>query len=74
MLYSVFVVFRQDFVLVEGHKITVGILAKPVGDAANNELVKKLAKHFGVSSSSIVIKSGHRSKEKIIDCIKGRNC
>jgi hypothetical protein len=44
-------------------------MAKPVDGAANIEIIKKLAKHFGVSSANIEIKSGHRSKEKIIEII-----
>ncbi|MFM8658708.1 MAG: DUF167 domain-containing protein [Candidatus Nitrosotenuis sp.] len=59
--------FRQDFVEVVGNHITIGVTAKPVGGEANKEIIKKLSKHFGVSSSNIVIKSGHKSKEKIIE-------
>lgn len=66
MLYSVSVVFRQDFVEVVGNHITIGIMAKPVDGQANKEIIKKLAKHFGVSSSSVVIKSGQKSREKIV--------
>jgi uncharacterized protein (TIGR00251 family) len=68
-LYSVSVVFRQDFVLVEGSHITVGVTAKPVGGDANKEIIKKLAKHFDISSVNVVIKSGHKSREKIIEII-----
>ncbi|NDB31866.1 MAG: DUF167 domain-containing protein [Nitrososphaeria archaeon] len=67
MLYSVSIVFRQDFVEVVDNHITIGVTAKPVGGKANKEIIKKLAKHFGVSSSNVVIKSGHKSKEKIIE-------
>lgn len=66
-MYFVSIVFRQDFVEVVGNHITIGVTAKPVGGEANKEIIKKLSKHFGVSSSNIVIKSGHKSKEKIIE-------
>ena len=69
MLYSVSVVFRQDFVEVVGNHITIGITAKPVGGEANKEIIKKLAKHFGVSSANVAIKSGHKSKEKIVEIV-----
>jgi hypothetical protein len=69
LLYNVSVVFRQDFVRVADDQITIGVMAKPVDGAANIEIIKKLAKHFGVSSANIEIKSGHRSKEKIIEII-----
>jgi hypothetical protein len=67
LLYHVSVEFNKDFVSVDSNQITIGIKAKPIGGAANKEIIKKLAKHFGVSSASVVIKSGHRSKEKIIE-------
>lgn len=69
MLYTVLVEFHKDFVLVDGSQITVGVKSKPVDGAANREVIKKLAKHFGVSSANIMIKSGHRSREKIIEII-----
>ena len=61
--------FNKDFVEVDGNQITIGIKSKPVGGAANKEIIKKIAKHFGISSASVVIKSGHRSKDKIIEII-----
>ncbi|HEX9846116.1 MAG TPA: DUF167 domain-containing protein [Candidatus Nitrosotenuis sp.] len=67
MLYHVHVEFNKDFVQVDGNQITIGVRSRPVGGAANKEIIKKLAKHFGVSSASVVIKSGHKSKEKIIE-------
>lgn len=70
MLYTVTVVFKQDFVEVIGNQIKIGITAKPVDGAANREIIKKLAKHFGVSSANVVIKSGHKSKEKIIEIVQ----
>lgn len=55
--------------MVNGDQITVGIKSKPVGGEANREIIKKLAKHFGVSSSNVLIKSGHRSSKKVIEII-----
>lgn len=59
--------FKQDFVDVVGNHITIGVTARPVGGEANKEIIKKIAKHFGISSASVVIKSGHKSKEKIVE-------
>jgi uncharacterized protein (TIGR00251 family) len=67
LLYHVHVEFNKDFVEVDGNQITIGVRSRPVGGAANKEIIKKLAKHFGTSSASVVIKSGHKSKEKIIE-------
>jgi hypothetical protein len=66
-LYYVTVEFNKDFVNVNGNNITVGIKSKPIDGAANREIIKKLAKHFGVSSANVAIKSGYRSKTKIIE-------
>jgi len=46
--------------------LKVRIAAPPVDGAANAELVKLLAKAFGVSKSSIEIISGETSKTKRI--------
>lgn len=67
MLYTIHVEFRKDFVEVNGAEIIIGVKSRPVGGAANKEIIKKLAKHFGVSSANISIKSGHRSKTKIVE-------
>lgn len=66
MLYYVSVEFNKDFVRVDGNQIAVGVKAKPIGGEANKEVIKKIAKHFGVSSAGVTIKSGHRSKDKIV--------
>jgi uncharacterized protein (TIGR00251 family) len=66
LLYKVRVEFNKDFVQVDGTQITIGVKSKPVDGAANKEIIKKLSKHFGTSSANIVIKSGHKSKTKII--------
>lgn len=67
MLYTVHVEFNKDFVRVNGTEITVGIKSKPIQGAANKEIIKKLAKHFGVSSASVLIRAGSRSKTKTVE-------
>lgn len=67
MLYTVYVEFNRDFVMVNNTEITIGIKSKPVQGAANKEIIKKLAKHFGVSSSCVFIKAGSRSKIKMVE-------
>jgi hypothetical protein len=54
---------------VDSNQIIVGIKSKPVDGEANREIIKKLAKHFGVPSASIIIKSGHKSSKKTIEII-----
>jgi len=65
--YDVEVTFRRDFVRVEGNRILIGLTSRPEKGKANTELVKKLAKHFGVPSSRVNIISGHKSRDKIVE-------
>jgi len=67
LLYQVRVEFNGDSVQVDGNEITIGVKSKPVGGQANKEIIKKLAKHFGVSSANIAIRSGHKSRDKIVE-------
>jgi hypothetical protein len=69
LLYQVRVEFNKDFVDVNNNAITVGVRSKPVGGEANKEIIKKLSKHFGVSSANVRIRSGHKSKDKIVEII-----
>ena len=68
-LYNVFVEFQKDFVKVEGNQVTIGVKSKPIKGEANKEIIKKLAKHFGVSSSSVTIRSGKKTKKKIVEIL-----
>jgi len=67
MEFEVEVKFHGDFVKVEGNRIIVGLTSKPEKGKANLELVKKLAKHFRVSSSKVKIISGLKSRRKIVE-------
>jgi len=66
VLYKVTVECNRDFLIIKDDQITVGIKSKPIKGEANKEIIKKLAKHFKISASLIQIKSGHKSREKII--------
>ncbi|RLG97681.1 DUF167 domain-containing protein [Candidatus Bathyarchaeota archaeon] len=65
--YRVSVTFHKDFVKVEGTHIYVGLKSKPKKGKANADLVKKLAKYFGIPSSRVKIISGFKSREKVIE-------
>ncbi len=67
MRYEVEVKFHKGFIEVDGDKIIVGLTSKPERGEANRELVRKLAKQFGVSTSQVKIVSGLRSKRKIVE-------
>jgi len=67
MIYKVQVQFSKDFLKIEKDQISIGIKSKPIKGEANKEIIKKIAKHFAISTVAIQIKSGHKSKEKIIE-------
>lgn len=51
----------------DGDEIEVGIKSEPEHGKANRELVKKLAKHFGVPAQNVRLISGHTSRKKLVD-------
>ena len=67
MIYKVSVNFSKEFLEINENQINIGIKLKPIKGQANKEIIKKIAKHFGISSSQIQIKTGHKSQEKIIE-------
>jgi uncharacterized protein (TIGR00251 family) len=67
LIYKVSVNFSKEFLEINDNQINIGIKSKPIKGQANKEIIKKLAKHFGVSSAQIQIKTGHISQEKIIE-------
>ncbi|MEW6222461.1 MAG: DUF167 domain-containing protein [Candidatus Hadarchaeota archaeon] len=64
--YEVEVKFHQDFLSVKENRIIIGLTSRPERGKANLELVKKLAKHFGIPSSNVRIVSGVKSRRKIV--------
>ena len=69
IIFSVKVVPRASRSEIVGEQdglLRVRIAAPPVDDAANEELVRVLAKEFGVARRSISIISGHSSRVKKI--------
>ncbi|HZT60461.1 MAG TPA: DUF167 domain-containing protein [Pyrinomonadaceae bacterium] len=49
-----------------GGALKVRVAAPPVGGAANEELVRFLAREFGVHARDVEVKSGHASKSKVV--------
>jgi uncharacterized protein (TIGR00251 family) len=70
MRYSISVRFSSDGRLeVNGDEIAISIKSEPERGRANRELVKKLAKHFGVSEDRVRIISGLTSRKKIVEVL-----
>jgi len=70
LIYKVSVDFSKEFLEINENQINIGIKSKPIKGQANKEIIKKLAKHFGISSALIQIKTGHKSQEKIIEVLQ----
>ncbi len=70
MIYKVQVEFSKEFLEIQDNQINIGIKSKPVKGEANKEIIKKLAKHFGISTGLVHIKSGHKSHQKIIEILQ----
>ena len=66
MIYKVQVEFSKDFLEINDDQINIGIKSKPIKGEANKEIIRKIAKYFSISTGMIQIKSGHKTKEKII--------
>lgn len=69
MRYEVSVKLKKDFIEVDGNKIIIGIKAAPEKGKANEEAIKKIARHFGVPKAAVKIISGATSRKKIIDVV-----
>ncbi|MDE1770368.1 MAG: DUF167 domain-containing protein [Thaumarchaeota archaeon] len=69
MLYRVSVSFHKDYVKIQDDHIEIGIMAKPVKGEANLEIIKKIAKHFGISKSNVRIVAGEKSRDKVVEVI-----
>ena len=69
MIYKVTVEVSKEFLEVKENQISIGIKSKPLKGEANKEIIKRIAKHFEVSSSLVQIKSGHKSREKTIEIL-----
>ncbi len=67
MIYKVNVEFHKNFLKVNENQIIVGLTSKPERGKANRELIRKLAKHFNISTSQVRILKGHRSHSKIVE-------
>ncbi len=62
--------FSKEFLDIKEDQIRIGIRSKPIKGEANKEIIKKIAKHFKISTSLVQIKSGHKSSEKIIEILE----
>lgn len=72
MIYEVYVKpnsKKGPLVVENGQTLTVYLREKPVDGAANAALIKLLAEHFGVSKTSLRIKTGTRGRKKLVEVL-----
>ncbi len=70
LIYNVQVKFAKEFLEIRDKQINIEIKSNPDKREVNKEIIKKLAKYFGVSTAVVHIKSGHKSQQKIIEIIQ----
>lgn len=58
---------KGPLVVADGANLTVYLREKPVDGEANSALIKVLAKHFHVPKTSIIIRRGAKSRQKLIE-------
>ena len=60
---------RQNKITVEDEKLRVHITVAPVDGAANDAVIRALAKYFDVSKSQIKIIRGETSRNKVVELL-----
>lgn len=58
---------HTSFAKVDTNKYRAELVSSPHDDLANEELVKLVSEHFHIAKSLIYIKSGRRSKIKLLE-------
>ena len=61
---------KGDLVEATGERLTVFLRARAVDGAANQALIRVLAKHFHVAKSQIAIANGQKSRKKLVEVEK----
>jgi len=60
---------KDSEVIKAGEMYEVRVKARPIEGRANQEVIRLLSEFFGVPKSRIVIKSGLKSKHKVIEIV-----
>jgi uncharacterized protein len=58
---------RTELVGTHGDALKVRLAAPPVDGAANDELIRFLARQLRVSKSDVQIRSGHAGRRKVVE-------
>ena len=60
---------RSEIVGLHGDALKVRLMAPPVDDAANEELIALLARALGVPGSAVQIVTGGRTRTKLVEVV-----
>lgn len=60
---------KGPLVVTDGQHLTIYLRERPIDGEANAALIKILAKHFRVAKSCVVIKTGSRSRKKLVEIL-----
>lgn len=55
----------------KGDFLELWVTAPPVDDAANRAVLEAVARHFGVRSSAVTLRSGGRGRSKVVEIDEG---
>ncbi|MGC8867436.1 MAG: DUF167 domain-containing protein [Elusimicrobiales bacterium] len=61
---------KKEVLKIDDKHYEIKLTSPPSEGKANNELREILADYFNISKSSVLIISGHRSRNKIVEIIK----
>jgi uncharacterized protein (TIGR00251 family) len=60
---------QQKIEAIADGSLKISLKSPPIDGKANLELISLLAKHFQVSKSPVIIKSGQNNKSKIVEIL-----
>jgi len=58
---------EEEVCQLENGSYRVRVKARPKEGKANDALVEVLSRHFGIPKASVIIRSGHTSRRKIVE-------
>lgn len=63
---------KDEFIATVSTPIKIRLTAPPTNNEANNQLIKFVAKAFGVTQAEVTIEQGRRSRKKLLRIHKPR--
>ena len=67
MIIRIRVIFGSGDPRLDGETLIIHTTEKPEKGMANRDIVNQVARFYGVSSTSVVIRSGFKSRRKVVE-------